>query len=63
MVDDARPDDYYSVSGIRTGFGSVWSTISNNMSYADGALVRLRRWAVCGLLAGVIAPVIVRLPS
>ena len=42
MVDDARPDDYYSVSGIRTGFGSVWTTISNNMSYADGALVRLR---------------------
>jgi hypothetical protein len=46
MVDDARPDDYYSVSGIRTGFGSVWTTISNNMSYADGRLSTAQKMGI-----------------
>ena len=42
VADDARPDDYYA-GVVTTGFGSVWTTIFNDTSYVDDALVRLKR--------------------
>jgi DNA-binding beta-propeller fold protein YncE len=43
MADDANPNDYYNAGGIITGFGSVWTTIFNDKSFVDDALVRIRR--------------------
>ena len=42
LADDADVDTYYSVGGITTGFGSVWTAIFDDFS-ADDALVRLER--------------------
>jgi hypothetical protein len=42
VADDASPDDYYA-GVVTTGFGSVWTTIFNDTSDVDDALVRLKR--------------------
>jgi streptogramin lyase len=43
LADDASPDDYYSVGGVVTGFGAVWTTVFNNISFVDDAVVRLEK--------------------
>jgi streptogramin lyase len=43
LSDDANPDDYYSVGGVVTGFGAVWTTVFNNISFVDDAVVRLEK--------------------